>query len=106
VICNQRTRVVRCPTSDTANDEIVVDLRELSPWEKNVDRVKELWDKGLHNEEIAEELNCNRNQVTKAIAFWHLQRGLKPPNGRSRWRQLDRESKSMEPTPLALSTSD
>jgi len=72
-------------------DEIIVDLRELAPWEEVAEEAKALWDRGLTNGEIAERLGCDRNQVTKAIAAWHARRGLEPPDGRARWRRLARE---------------
>jgi DNA invertase Pin-like site-specific DNA recombinase len=74
------------------SEEITIDIREPAPWERKVDEIKVLWDQGLLNEEIAARLGCNRNQVTKALNFWHEQRGLEPPDGRRRWRQLDRSA--------------
>ena len=78
-------------------DEILLDLRELAPWEEIADRAKVLWDQGLLNEEIARRLHCDRNQVTKAISGWHLRRGLEPPDGRVRWRRLAREDGRLTP---------
>jgi DNA invertase Pin-like site-specific DNA recombinase len=77
------------------SEEVVIDLRELAPWEALVDEVKALWDTGLLNEEIAARLGCNRNQVTTALAHWHKQRGLEPPDGRRRWRQLARSAPTL-----------
>ena len=68
---------------------IVIDLRELAPWEEIIDRAMLLSDQGLHYEDIATELGVGRNQVTKAIEAWHAERGLPVPDGRSRWRKLD-----------------
>jgi DNA invertase Pin-like site-specific DNA recombinase len=78
---------------------IVLDLRELAPWEQIADRAKALWDQGLNNRTIAERLGCHANQVTRAITAWHEQRGLAPPDGRRRWRQMARESGTPTPEP-------
>jgi DNA invertase Pin-like site-specific DNA recombinase len=101
-ICNQPTLSESGETSDTRDDEIVVDLRELSPWEKNANQIKQLWDQGLQNEDIAERLHLNRNQVTRAIASWHLERGLIPPDGRTRRWQFARESRALDFQPYPI----
>ena len=42
-----------------------------------------LWDAGLTYREIATEVGWNRNIVAEAMARWHRERGLQPPDGRS-----------------------
>jgi hypothetical protein len=39
-------------------------------------------------QEIATQLKCDRNTVTKAIAHWHEVRGQAAPDGRSRRHEL------------------
>lgn len=56
-------------------------------------RVMELHHTNVLLGEIAEELDCDRNTVTKAIQWWHAQRGLDVPDGRTRRKDLARKSK-------------
>ena len=53
------------------------------------DEVKRLSDDGLLFGEIASEIGCDRNTVTKALAFWHESRGKVAPDGRTRRKLLD-----------------
>lgn len=59
---------------------------------------KALLDEGLLMQEIALRLHCGRDQVTKAIQKWYQERGLPPPDGRTRRKQLaHKPRKSLEP---------
>jgi DNA invertase Pin-like site-specific DNA recombinase len=51
---------------------------------------KELWDKGLYMQDIAEKLGCCRDLVTDAIRHWFSIRGLPVPDGRTRRKNLKR----------------
>lgn len=73
-------------------EEVVLDFRELTPAEEIVDEVKALWDAGLTYREIAARVGWNRNVVAKAVALWHRQRGLAPPDGRGCRGRLARET--------------
>ena len=54
------------------------------------DEAKRLYDDGALMQEIAWELDCCRDLVTKAIAHWHCSRGLPVPDGRERRSRLTR----------------
>jgi hypothetical protein len=70
--------------------EIVIDFREPDPDTVIVDQVKALWDQGLTYRAIAAEVGWNRNIVAEAVARWHRERGLPPPDGRSCKKRLAR----------------
>jgi site-specific DNA recombinase len=75
-----------------AAEEIVLDFRDPAPDEQIVDAVKELWDAGLTYREIAAQVGWNRNIVAAALARWHRDRGLEPPDGRSCKYRLERQT--------------
>jgi DNA-binding NarL/FixJ family response regulator len=52
------------------------------------DEVMRLYREGWLLADIATSLNCDRTTVTKAIAHWHVARGLPVPDGRSRRKLL------------------
>jgi hypothetical protein len=62
---------------------VEVEFRESPQAEQLADRVKQMRDNGMQMREIAEQLGCHRNLVSKALCLWHTQRGLKAPDGRS-----------------------
>lgn len=70
---------------------IVIDFRESTPAEQIADQVKELYDRGLLIKEIAEQIGCSRNLVTKALATWFARQGEQAPDGRSRRATLNRK---------------
>jgi transposase len=76
-----------------AAEELVVDFRDPAPAEKVVEQVKALWDAGLTYREIATRVGWNRNIVAAAVALWHRQRGLEPPDGRRCKKRLARETR-------------
>lgn len=51
-------------------------------------KVMEMYDRMLELGEIAEQLNVDRNTITKAIRYWHESRDLPMPDGRTRRIQL------------------
>jgi DNA invertase Pin-like site-specific DNA recombinase len=73
-------------------EEVVLDLRDPTPDEQVVDQVKALWDDGLTYREIADRVGWNRNIVAAAVARWHRERGLEPPDGRSCKTRLNRKT--------------
>ncbi len=60
------------------------------PYIQIADEAMKMYANGQLLQEIAAQLNCDRNTLTKAIAHWHKARGLAVPDGRSRRKQLDR----------------
>ena len=48
-------------------------------------------------DEIATHFDCDRNTITKAIAWWHKIRGLPAPDGRTRRKSLKRKSSKRPP---------
>jgi DNA invertase Pin-like site-specific DNA recombinase len=75
-----------------ATEEIVLDFRDPVPSALIVDQVKALWDAGLTYREIAAQVGWNRNIVAAAVARWHREQGLEPPDGRSCKKRLSRKS--------------
>jgi len=55
------------------------------------DEVHRLCDEGLLLGEIAKQLKCDPNTITKAVAFWYESRGLEVPDGRTRRKSLERK---------------
>src|SRR5205823_796335 len=55
------------------------------------DQVMELVQKNRLLQDIAAELNVDRNVVTAAIQFWHESRKLPIPDGRTRRKTLPRQ---------------
>jgi hypothetical protein len=60
-------------------------------YQRVAEQAKRLWDDQLLIQEIAQQMGCNRETVTKAVAFWHDSRGLPIPDGRTRRKGLDRK---------------
>jgi DNA invertase Pin-like site-specific DNA recombinase len=63
-----------------------LDQKSVEPplYQRTADAAKDLWHRGRLLWEIADELDCDRNTVTKALTFWHESRGLPVPNNRRR----------------------
>jgi DNA-binding NarL/FixJ family response regulator len=58
---------------DAANHpatEVVIDYRDQTMREREVERAKDLYDQGFMNKEIAARLGCARNWVTKLLKEW------------------------------------
>ncbi len=58
-------------------------------YQKISDQVHTLAEKGLLFQQIARQLDVDRNTVTQAWKFWHRSRGLIAPKGQTRRRSLD-----------------
>ncbi len=69
---------------------------EPAKYRKIADQVKQLCDQGLLLSEIAEQLSCDRNTITQAIAYWHTSRGLPVPDGRTRRKSLKRKQRKSD----------
>lgn len=75
--------------------EVVIDYREPPEFIARSEKAKALYDTGMMNAQIAKELGCARNYVTKLLHYWFESRGLVMPDGRSRRSTL--AQKHMEP---------
>jgi len=42
--------------------------------------------------DIAKKIGCDHNTITAAVRWWHEQRGLPVPDGRTRRKELDVKS--------------
>ncbi len=67
--------------SNVVSEEIIIDFREAND-NADVERAKELIDKGLKRTQIAALLGCARNWVTVLLRRWFEARGLPVPDGR------------------------
>lgn len=66
-----------------AGEAVTVDFADPPPWAAVADRVKELYDAGVRYADVAARLGCPRSWPAKALAYWHRERGLTPPDGRA-----------------------
>lgn len=58
-------------------------------YQQIADRAVGLWNRSeLLIDEIATQLNVDRNTITHAVAYWHTSRGLPVPDGRTRRKRL------------------
>lgn len=85
------SRGLEMPDGRTRRSELAQQHMEPPLYQKIADDVKRLSDDRLLLQEIAEELNVDRNTVTKAWAYWHESRSLDVPDGRSRRKNLERK---------------
>ena len=69
-----------------------LEKKQLKPpqFQAIADEAKQLYDTDLEMSEIAQRLDCDRNTLTAAIAYWHTSKGLPKPDGRSRRKRLPR----------------
>ena len=56
------------------------------------DDVMRLYDLEVLMQDIAEQLNVDRNTVTSTVRWWHESKGLPVPDGRTRRKGLDRKT--------------
>jgi site-specific DNA recombinase len=73
-------------------------------YQKIADEAMVFYQRGMLLGDIAEQLECDRNTVTSAVRWWHEQRGLPVPDGRTRRKELD--VKSSPKTKDASSTTN
>lgn len=74
---------VRSTEPQTGGETVTLDFTDPSPWASIADAVKELYDTGMRYADIATQLRCPRSWPAKALAHWHSERGLQPPDGRT-----------------------
>jgi transposase len=79
--------------SGTANvtEDIMIDFVDPNPLDAESERAKELYDEGLMNVEIHEQLGYSKSKVTKLLKHWFESRGQQKPDGRSRRSKLKRK---------------
>jgi len=66
-----------------AGEAVTLDFADPPPWARVADEVKEMYDAGVKYEDMAARLNCPQSWPAKALALWHRDRGLPPPDGRT-----------------------
>jgi len=72
------------PRIEGTVEEIVIDFRDPLEIDAQADRAKQLYDEGMMNAQIAQEMGVSRSRVTKLLRHWFESRGLAMPDGRSR----------------------
>ncbi len=93
-------REIEVPEQAGDGEKIVIDFVEPDPkWEMS-DKVKELYDAGLANWEIAEQLEDHPGRITLLYNFWYERRGLPVPE------QDDRPKRKLRKTPLYKQIAD
>ncbi len=60
-------------------------------YQKIADEVVQLMEGQMQLDEIASQLDVDRNTITQSIRWWHEQRGLPVPDGRTRRIRLNRK---------------
>ena len=65
-------------------------------YQRMADPVMVLVSENMFLEDIAEQLGVAPNTITHAIRFWHESRGLPVPDGRTRYAQLAKQSRSCD----------
>jgi DNA-binding CsgD family transcriptional regulator len=68
--------------------EVVVDYRATKLIDEQANEAKRLWDQGLLNKQIAQQMGCSPAYVTKLLHHWFDSRGLPRPDGRRRRAHL------------------
>jgi site-specific DNA recombinase len=81
------------PDRDSPGETVTLDFIDPPPWARVAEAVKEKYDAGIRYEDMAELLGCPRSWPAKALEYWHRERGLPPPDGRSTRSRL-----SVDPT--------
>ena len=69
--------------------EVTIDYkRPAKSYDAEAEKAKELYDKGLMNKRIAEELGCSPAKVTKLLNWWFEAHGVPKPDPRTRRGEL------------------
>jgi site-specific DNA recombinase len=77
---------------EPSGERIVIDFVAPDPKFEMSDKVKDLYDTGLANWEIAEQLELHPSRVTLLYNFWHERRGLSAPARGKRPKRNRRET--------------
>jgi DNA invertase Pin-like site-specific DNA recombinase len=94
---------VRLASDDENSLEVVIDYYTPKLIDEQAEQAKRLWDQGLLNKQIAEQMGCLPSYVTKLIYHWFDSRGLSRPDGRRRRAQLVNKQ---EATPVYRQLAD
>jgi orotate phosphoribosyltransferase-like protein len=81
------------PDGRTRRSQLTVKHSEQPLYQQLATRAMELAEEGMLLQDIAAQLECDRNTVTQAIRYWHTSRGLPVPDGRTRRKSLRRQGK-------------
>jgi len=81
--------------NDCLSEDIVIDFVDLNPLVAKAEVAKRLYDRGLLNCEIAEELGCSRAMITKLLKFWFTSNNQEMPDSRGRLKQLGRRTREL-----------
>ncbi|MCE9564897.1 MAG: recombinase family protein [Planctomycetes bacterium] len=73
---------------ETHGETVTLDFSDPFPWASVADAVKEMYDAGVRFNDMVAQLGCPRSWPAKALAHWHHQRGLQPPDGRTTRERL------------------
>ena len=86
---------VQLASNDSNRLEVVIDYRVPKLIDEQADEAKRLWDDGLLNRQIAEQMGCRPRRVSKLIRHWFKSRGQSPPDGRRRRARLLNKQRSI-----------
>ena len=82
-------------TNDADAIEVSIDFkRPAKSYDTEAEKAKELYDKGLMNKQIAEELGCSPAKVTKLLDWWFEAHGVPKPNSYARCAELRKKQAS------------
>jgi hypothetical protein len=84
------------PADQIRAEEVTLDFIEPPPWAAVADRVKELFDAGASQDNIAARIPCSYPWVAKALAWWYRERGLPVPDGRGLRKRLRKATQAEE----------
>ncbi|WP_197999419.1 hypothetical protein [Gimesia chilikensis] len=76
------------PDGRSRRSKLAVKHKEPPPYQAIAERVMKLFRDKKRCDEIPTALEIDRNMVTKFANFWHEQRGLPVPDGRTRRKSL------------------
>ena len=79
------------PSVDDDGIEVSIEYFDPPAIVAESEQAKELYDQGMMNAEIAEQLRCSRSRLTKVLKFWFESRSLVMPDGRSRRSALQKK---------------
>lgn len=76
------------PDGRSRRSRLAVKHKEPPPYQAIAEEVMKLFRQKVKYGKIAEALNIDRNTVTSSVKYWHDQRGLPVPDGRTRRKSL------------------
>jgi DNA invertase Pin-like site-specific DNA recombinase len=85
------------PDGRKRRSQLAIKHSDQPPYQRLSERVMQLYQEDVLLQDIALELELDRNTVTQAIRYWHTSRGLPVPDGRTRRKRLPRKGKENKP---------